>query len=420
MSFLNVNTFLLIILFIIYYSFKIQDSFGSPNKDNESPNDNDTNNINKNQQNDEQNENLQKIDDFTSSIINFKLKTNLSILISIIENKLHKIKHEFFIFLKNNKNPKNSINFYDYKKLNKNLKMSIILHKINKCSFNLIKIYKTYRLRQKYKNFLLWQEKINIEKNNKKIENDAKEKYNKIYENKISDTMNLIKKKEKNIEELKSQEKKISENIKQKEKQKEEINKKMKELEQKVDEISKINEKLEKEKNEKETLTNSNTFSSLNKENNEEIIKELELRILELDKEKTERDAYFKNFHEEMINMMIIFEQKTQKILKMQNNEHPQKKLEINTGGEMFDSLNHFNDFGSSDTLKGNNGKKFFGNEKQFNNNKLGNLDIGHGNKPKNKTNSGTVGSVSTSHGIKGNDNREMFINYTDIFKNKI
>ena len=298
--------------------------------------------------------------------------------------------------------------------------MSIVLHKIKKSGNNIIKIYQDFRLRKKLKNFLIWQEKINLEKNNKKIENDAKEKYNKLYENNISDTMKEIKKKEKNLDELKSQEKKISQNIKQKEKQKDEISKKINEMEQKVEEMVKLNDKLEKEKNEKETLTNSNTFSSFNKkENNEEIIKELEMRIIELDKEKTERDAYFKNFHEEMINMMIIFEQKTQKILRMQNNgQHPQKKLEINTGGEMFDSLNHFNDFGTNDTTKGNNGKKFFGNEKQFSNNKVGNLDIGPGSKSKTKTN---PGGVSTTHGIKGNENnREMFINHTDNFKNKI
>ena len=183
--------------------------------------------------------------------------------------------------------------------------------------------------------------------------------------------------------------------------------------------MTKINEKLEKEKNEKETLTNSNTFSSLNKkENNEEIVKELEMRIIELDKEKSERDTYFKNFYEEMNNMMILFDQKLKKIIKIQNDEHPQKKLEINTGGEMFDSLNHFNDFGSSDTIKGNNGKKFFGNEKQFSSNKTSNIDVGSGGKSKNKINSG---SSSTTHGIKGNDNnREIFINYTDNFKNKV
>ena len=284
---------------------------------------------------------------------------------------------------------------------------------------NLIQIYKAFRLRQKLKNFLFWKQKISIEKNNKKIENDIKEKYNKLYENNIVDTINIIKKKEKNIEELKSQEKKILQNNKQKEKQKEELNKKINELEQKIEEIIKINEKLEKEKNEKETLTNSNTFSSLNKkENNDEIIKELEMRIVELDKEKNDRDAYFTNFHEEMINMMIIFEQKTQKILKMQNSEHPQKKLEINTGGEMFDSLSHFNELGTGDVIKGNNGKKFFGNEKQLSNKKISNFDIGSGSKSKNKNNNA---AVKTSHGIKGNENnREIFINYTDNFKNKI
>ncbi len=259
-----------------------------------------------------------------------------------------------------------------------------------------MQIYKAFRLRQKMKNFLIWQTKINIEKNNKRIEIDIKEKYNKLYDNNISETMNTIKKKEKNIEELKTQEKKISQNIKHKEKQKEEINKKISELEQKIEDVTKLNEKLEKEKNEKETLTNSNTFSSFNKkENSEEKIKELELKIIELDKEKSERDTYFKNFYEEMIKMMYLFEQKTQKIMKLQNNEHPQKKLEINTGGEMFDSLNHFNEFGSSDTIKGNNSKKFFGNDKQFTNNKIGsNYDNGQGSKSKNKIGS----SVETWH----------------------
>jgi hypothetical protein len=86
--------------------------------------------------------------------------------------------------------------------------MSIVLHKIKKSGINIIKIYQDFRLRKKLKNFLIWQEKINLEKNNKKIENDAKEKYNKLYENSISDTMKEIKKKEKNLDELKSQEKK--------------------------------------------------------------------------------------------------------------------------------------------------------------------------------------------------------------------
>lgn len=367
----------------------------------------------------EEEQNLKTLENNTLAIINFQLKTHLSNLFLIIQKKLYIIKHQFFIFLKNNPNSNKSISFPDYDKISQNLKMSIVMHKIQNSCQNLMQIYKEYRIKKKMKQFLIWQQKINIEKNNKKIENDIKEKYNKLYENNISDTVNSIKKKEKNIEDLKGQEKKISSNIKQKEKKKEELNKNITDLEQKIEEVTKINEKLEKEKNEKETLTNSNTFSSLNKkENNEEIVKELEMRIIELDKEKSERDTYFKNFYEEMNNMMILFDQKLKKIIKIQNDEHPQKKLEINTGGEMFDSLNHFNDFGSSDTIKGNNGKKFFGNEKQFSSNKTSNIDVGSGGKSKNKINSG---SSSTTHGIKGNDNnREIFINYTDNFKNKV
>ena len=367
----------------------------------------------------EEEQNLKTLENNTLAIINFQLKTHLSNLFLIIQKKLYIIKHQFFIFLKNNPNSNKSIPFPDYDKISQNLKMSIVMHKIQNSCQNLMQIYKEYRIKKKMKQFLIWQQKINIEKNNKKIENDIKEKYNKLYENNISDTVNSIKKKEKNIEDLKGQEKKISSNIKQKEKKKEELNKNITDLEQKIEEVTKINEKLEKEKNEKETLTNSNTFSSLNKkENNEEIVKELEMRIIELDKEKSERDTYFKNFYEEMNNMMILFDQKLKKIIKIQNDEHPQKKLEINTGGEMFDSLNHFNDFGSSDTIKGNNGKKFFGNEKQFSSNKTSNIDVGSGGKSKNKINSG---SSSTTHGIKGNDNnREIFINYTDNFKNKV
>ena len=364
------------------------------------------------------NEDQEKINEYISSIVNIQLKEHLSILISIIENKLHKIKYQFFIFLKNNKNSNKSIAFYDYEKITKNLKMSILLHKIKKNGMNLLQIYKSYRLRKKLKNFLIWKEKLNLEKSYKKMENAVKAKYTKLYEKNTSETMITIKKNEKNIEELKSQEKKITQNIKQKEKQKEEINKNISELEQKIEEVIKVNEKLEKEKNEKETLANSNTFSSLNKkDNNEEIIKELETRIFELDKEKNERDAYFKNFHEEMINMMILFEQKTQKIMKMKNEEHPQKRLEINTGGEMFDPLNNYNDFVSSDTIKGNAGKKFFGNEKQLSSNKISNLDNGKG-KSKNKN---STEGIATTNDFKGNENnREIFINYTDNFKSKI
>ena len=373
-------------------------------------------------------EQFQKINDYTASIINFQLNTYFSKLESILRNKIKKTMHKFLIFLKNNKNPNKKISYLDREKIKKNLKSSIVVHKIQNNCLNLLYIYKEFRNKKKMKQFLIWQGKINEEKNTKIIENSIKDKYNKLYENSATDIINSIKKKEKNIEELKIQEKKIGQSIKQKEKQKEEINKKINELEQKIEEANKNNEKLEKEKNEKETLTNSNTFSSLNKkENNEEIIKELEMKISELDKEKNDIDVYFKNFYEEMINMMNIFEDKLPKfedklpkIIKMKNNECSQKKLEINIGGEIFDSLNHFKDFGSSDNIKGNNGKKFFGNEKHFSNNKTSNLELGSGNKSKNnKIISG--GSSSTTHCIKGNENnREIFINHTDNFKNKI
>ena len=46
--------------------------------------------------------------------------------------------------------------------------MSIVLHKIRKSGCNIIKIYQDFRLRKKLKNFLIWQEKINLEKDNKK------------------------------------------------------------------------------------------------------------------------------------------------------------------------------------------------------------------------------------------------------------
>ena len=339
----------------------------------------------KNAQKDEEVQNNEIIN-YTSSIINFQLKTNLSILIAILENKLQKTKFHFFTCIKNfsefNRN-----NFVDISSedINKKLKMYLVFHKIQKNCNNLLNLYNFFRKKKKSKFFSEWKNKISIEKANIKIENELKEKYNKLYKSQISNTNSTIKRNEKNIEELKTQEKKISQNIKTKEKQKEDIKKKCAELEQKIEEIKSLNEKLEKEKTEKENMSNSNiTFSSLSrKEGNEEIIKELENKIIELDNEKVERDAYFQNFYDEMINMMAIFEQKTQKIMKMQNSEHPQKKLEINTENEILDS----------------------------------NLR----NKSKNKINNGGLGT-SSIHAKKGNENnnREIFINYTDNFRNKI
>ena len=339
----------------------------------------------KNAQKDEEVQNNEIIN-YTSSIINFQLKTNLSILIAILENKLQKTKLHFFTYIKNfSKFNRNNFVDISSEDINKKLKMYLVFHKIQKNCNNLLNLYNFFRKKKKSKFFSEWKNKISIEKANIKIENELKEKYNKLYKSQISNTNSTIKRNEKNIEELKTQEKKISQNIKTKEKQKEDIKKKSAELEQKIEEIKSLNEKLEKEKTEKENMSNSNiTFSSLSrKEGNEEIIKELENKIIELDNEKVERDAYFQNFYDEMINMMAIFEQKTQKIMKMQNSEHPQKKLEINTENEILDS----------------------------------NLR----NKSKNKINNGGLGT-SSIHAKKGNENnnREIFINYTDNFRNKI
>ncbi len=339
----------------------------------------------KNAQKDEEVQNNEIIN-YTSSIINFQLKTNLSILIAILENKLQKTKLHFFTYIKNfSKFNRNNFVDISSEDINKKLKMYLVFHKIQKNCNNLLNLYNFFRKKKKSKFFSEWKNKISIEKANIKIENELKEKYNKLYKSQISNTNSTIKRNEKNIEELKTQEKKISQNIKTKEKQKEDIKKKCAELEQKIEEIKSLNEKLEKEKMEKENMSNSNiTFSSLSrKEGNEEIIKELENKIIELDNEKVERDAYFQNFYDEMINMMAIFEQKTQKIMKMQNSEHPQKKLEINTENEILDS----------------------------------NLR----NKSKNKINNGGLGT-SSIHAKKGNENnnREIFINYTDNFRNKI
>lgn len=339
----------------------------------------------KNAQKDEEVQNNEIIN-YTSSIINFQLKTNLSILIAILENKLQKTKLHFFTYIKNfSKFNRNNFVDISSEDINKKLKMYLVFHKIQKNCNNLLNLYNFFRKKKKSKFFSEWKNKISIEKANIKIENELKEKYNKLYKSQISNTNSTIKRNEKNIEELKTQEKKISQNIKTKEKQKEDIKKKCAELEQKIEEIKSLNEKLEKEKTEKENMSNSNiTFSSLSrKEGNEEIIKELENKIIELDNEKVERDAYFQNFYDEMINMMAIFEQKTQKIMKMQNSEHPQKKLEINTENEILDS----------------------------------NLR----NKSKNKINNGGLGT-SSIHSKKGNENnnREIFINYTDNFRNKI
>ena len=79
----------------------IQVKIPTPEKKEDNLNDNNNNNenifqnvINSNNiiQNDEQQQNLQKINEYTSSIINFRLKTHLSNLILILQKKLRKKK----------------------------------------------------------------------------------------------------------------------------------------------------------------------------------------------------------------------------------------------------------------------------------------------------------------------------------------
>ena len=340
----------------------------------------------KNVFNNEEDNSNNEINEFTASIINYKLKANLSTLFTILENKLYKQKLEYFTYIKNFTKTEqiNNINISS-EKINDKLKMYLVYHNIQKNCNNLYRLYNFFRFKKKCKVFSEWKNKIAMEKSTTKIELELKEKYNKLYKPQISNINSSIKKSEKGIEDLKSQEKKITQNIKSKEKQRDEVKKKCTDLEQKIEEVKALNEKLEKEKMEKDNLTNSNnTFSSLSrKEANEEIIKELENKIIELDTEKNERDAYFQNFYDEMVNMMAMFEQKTQKIIKMQNSEHPQKKLEINTGNDIYDS----------------------------------NLR----SKSKNKINNIGMGSNSTKgKKVNENNNREMFINYTDNFRNKI
>ena len=165
--------------------------------------------------NEEEDNSDDEITNYTLSIINYKLKTNLSILISIIENKLKKQKLEFFSCIKYfSKSNKNNINNISSEAINDQLKKYLIFHNIQKNCNNVVKIYDFFRRKKKSKFFSEWKNKISLEKANTKIENDIKEKYNKTYKAQISNTTSTIKKNEKEINDLKSQEKKISKNNK--------------------------------------------------------------------------------------------------------------------------------------------------------------------------------------------------------------
>ena len=143
MSFLNVNK-------IPLYLYILQDSFGSPNKNDVNEKEKDINNLQnfvgilKNEE-----EQFQKINDYTESIINFQLDTYFSKLESILRNKIQKTKHKFFIFLKNNQNLNKKISYLDREKIKNNLKSSIVIHKIQNNCLNLVYIYKEFRNKKK-------------------------------------------------------------------------------------------------------------------------------------------------------------------------------------------------------------------------------------------------------------------------------
>ena len=77
------------------------------------------------------------------------------------------------------------------------LKKYLIFHTIKKNCNNILKIYNLFRTKKKSKFFSEWKNKILIEKAKLKIENEIKEKYNKLYKNQISNISSGIKKNEK-------------------------------------------------------------------------------------------------------------------------------------------------------------------------------------------------------------------------------
>ena len=112
---------------------------------------------------------------------------------------------------------------------------------------------------------------------------------------------------------------------------------------------------LEKEKKEKDALVSSNTNQNFFSFNNEEKIKELEKKLKELEDEEIERKNYMEEYSEEMENMMTVFEQKAQEIMRLQNNGHLRRRLEINTGS--YDSTNPGSEYNFNETINRNNSK---------------------------------------------------------------
>ena len=206
--------------------------------------------------------------------------------------------------------------------------------------------------------FQKWKNSVNLKKDLEKLEKNINDKYNKLYETKTASINKEIKNKQKSIEELKENEKDLHNSNKQMEKEKENLLKNEKKLQQKIEQLEKENAQLEKEKKSKEVMTNSNTYQNFfpnKKENNEEKIKELEKKLKELEDEEIERKNYMEEYFGEMVNMMSVFEQKAQEIMRLQNTGHMRRRLEINIGS--YDSTNPGSEYNFNETISRNNSK---------------------------------------------------------------
>ena len=207
--------------------------------------------------------------------------------------------------------------------------------------------------------FQKWKNSSNLKKEMDKIEKNINDKYNKLYETKTNNINREIKIKQKALDDLKENEKALSNSNKQMEKEKENLLKNEKKLLQKIEQIEKENAQLEKEKKAKEAI-NSNTYQNFfpKKENYEEKIQELKKKLKELEDEEIERKTYMEEYSEEMANMMSVFEQKAQEIMRLQNTGNMRRRLEINTGS--YDSTNPGSEYNFNETINRNNSKLIF------------------------------------------------------------
>ena len=231
---------------------------------------------------------------------------------------------------------------FDYKNSKLNLTKAILLFKIKTVCQNLVEIYKYFRLRKKMKFFEKWRRATNFSNFFKKLENNVNEKCRKLYEPKINSLTIEIKNKQKIIEDLKNNEKVINISNKQLEKEKENFIKKEKKLNQKIEQSLKENSQYENGE-----MNSTNSINNQNEMNYKETIAKLEEKLKELEDEEYERKNYMEKYSEDMSNMMSVFEQKAQEIMRLQNNGHLRKKLEINTGN--YGSINQSPDINFSE-----------------------------------------------------------------------